>query len=94
MKIETARFGWKATINKETISKNMKNFAAMFKSNKTGTPFAIADRVKAFGNEGFVKSVSANGYVEVSFPDAPTAVIFRTDGRLFSWCKCPSLVKL
>lgn len=61
---------------------------------KTGTTFAVADKVSAFGNEGFVKSVSANGYVEVSFPDAPTAVIFRTDGRLFSWCKCPSLVKL
>lgn len=57
-------------------------------------PFSAGDKVTAFGNEGFVKSVSANGYLEVSFPEAPATVIFRTDGKLFGWSKVPVLRKL
>lgn len=63
--------------------------------NSTGTPFNIADKVTAFGNEGFVKSISTNGmFIEVSFPDSPTTIIFTIDGRVHNWNKSPSLRKL
>lgn len=94
MKIETTRFGWKATITKETITKNMSNFAAMFGRKRTG-PFLVGDKVKAFGNIGIVKSISTNGmFLEVTFVEAPNTIIFTIDGKIHSWNKRASLEKV
>lgn len=63
---------------------------------KTGTsPFIVGDSVKAFGNTGTVKSISANGmFLEVQFPEAQATTVFTICGRVHAWNKRPSLEKV
>lgn len=57
--------------------------------------FQKGDKVSAFGNTGTVKSISSNGmFVEVTFPECPSSVVFYMDGKLFQWAKEVSLVKV
>lgn len=62
---------------------------------KSATAFSKGDKVQAFGNTGTVKSISSNGmFLEVSFAEAETTVVFTIEGKVHSWNNSPSLVKI
>lgn len=62
---------------------------------KSATAFSKGDKVQAFGNTGTVKSISSNGmFLEVSFAEAETTVVFTIDGKIHNWNNVPSLVKI
>ena len=57
--------------------------------------FEIGDKVAAFGNRGYIKSISVNGmFLNVKFDDCDNLVVFNIDGKIFRWNKKPALKKI